>query len=139
MSIETKQKTPVSRAKAKPHKLAVTPRVKLWLEASGESVFCSGLAAMLAAVDQTHSIKAAATEVGRSYRFVWARIKKAELALGAKLVEAHVGGSGTRRSELTPLAEDLLREFGELRGEIFHLVDDVFATRLQATLRRHGS
>ena len=139
MSIGTKQKLPASRGKAKPPQLAVTPRVKLWLEASGESVFCSGLAAMLAAVDQTHSIKAAAAEVGRSYRFVWARIKKAELALGAKLVEAHVGGSGTRRSELTPLAQDLLHDFRELRSEIFHLVDDVFAKRLQATLKRHGS
>ena len=139
MSIGIKQKLPATRSKAKTSQLTVTPRVKLWLEANGESIFCSGLAAMLAAVDQTHSIKAAATEVGRSYRFVWARIKKAELALGAKLVEAHVGGSGTRRSALTPLAKDLLQDFHELRSEIIHLVDDVFARRLQATLKRHVS
>lgn len=119
---------------------AVTPRIKLWLEANGESVFCHGLADMLKAVDRTHSIKAAAEEVGRSYRFVWARIKEAEATLGAKLVEAHVGGSGTQRSELTPLAHDLLREFDQLRKEVFHLVDNVFGQRLQSTLKkyRHG-
>ena len=44
MSNETKQKTPVSKVKANKHQSAVTPRVKLWMEASGESVFCSGLA-----------------------------------------------------------------------------------------------
>lgn len=115
----------------------VTPRVKLWLEAQGESVFCRGLADMLNAVDRTQSIKAAATDVGRSYRFVWARIKEAEQALGAKLVEAHIGGSGTRRSALTPLAKDLLQEFEQLRAAVFQLVDKDFARRLQQTLKKH--
>ncbi len=115
----------------------VTPRVKLWLEANGESVFCRGLADMLVAVDRTESIKAAAKDVGRSYRFVWARIKEAEEALGAKLVEAHVGGSGTRRSPLTPLAKDLLQEFEQLRAAVFQLVDKDFDRRLQQTLKKH--
>jgi molybdate transport system regulatory protein len=125
------------RAKANSRASSVTPRVKLWLEADGESVFCRGLSDMLNAVDHTHSIKAAAGEVGRSYRFVWARIKEAEAALGGKLVEAHVGGSGSQRSELTPLAKDLLREFEDVREDIFHLVERVFGERLQATLRKH--
>lgn len=134
----TMPRAKVRRTKAKSIPTAVTPRVKLWLEANGESVFCRGLAGILQAVEQTHSIKAAAGEVGRSYRFVWARIKEAEAALGGKLVSAHVGGKGTARSELTPLAVDLLRDFDQLRQDVCHLVDDVFAKRLKATLKRHG-
>lgn len=116
---------------------AISPRVKFWLEADGKSVFCRGLSDMLQAVDRTHSIKAAAAEIGRSYRFVWARIKEAEAALGAKLVEARVGGSGSNRSELTPLAHDVLRDFDQVRTEVFHLIEGVFNRRLQATLKKH--
>lgn len=137
MSTATKAKSSGRAASSKMSPSTVTPQVKLWLEANGESVFCRGLANMLQAVDRTHSIKAAAGKVGRSYRFVWARIKEAERALGAKLVEAHVGGSGTQRSELTPLAKDLLGEFDQLRAEVFHLVDEVFGQRLQQTLKKH--
>lgn len=127
-----------TRTPVKSHpKLAVRPRVKLWLESGGESVFCRGLCDILRAVDETGSIKHAAAEVGRSYRFVWSRLKEAEEALGARLVDAHVGGRGTHRSRLTPLARDLVNEFDGLREAVFELVDNVFAQRLEATLQRH--
>lgn len=124
-------------SKSLPAVIPVELRVKVWLEAGGESVFCRGLAEMLRAVDQTQSIKAAAEQVERSYRFVWARIKQAEEALGAKLVETHIGGRGTRRSSLTPLAADLLQDFDALREEVSQLVGVNFTRRLQGTLRQH--
>lgn len=126
-----------ANSKRKPSQPIVNPRVKLWLEANEESVFCRGLADMLRSVERTHSIKAAAVDVGRSYRFVWARIKTAEQALGSKLVETHIGGAGPQRSELTPLAQELLSEFDELRQEVFRLVDGVFGQRLQKLLTKH--
>ena len=137
MSRTLKSKT--VREKKSPQDLmpAVRPRVKLWLEANEESVFCRGLADMLRAVKRTQSIKAAATDVGRSYRFVWARIKTAEESLGAKLVAAHVGGAGTNRSELTPLAEELLVEFDRLRTDLFRMVDQEFGQRLQKLLKKY--
>jgi molybdate transport system regulatory protein len=116
----------------------VKPRVKLWLEANGESVLCRGLCDMLRAVDETGSIKEAAAQVQRSYRFVWSRIKEAESAFHATLVETRVGGHGAQRSELTPLAHDLLRDFEGLCQQIYHLVDEVFGEQLKTTLRRHG-
>lgn len=118
----------------------VRPRVKLWLQAEqGESVLCSGLYDMLRAVEETGSLKHAAARVDRSYRFVWARIREAEQYLGEPLVEARVGGSGTDRSRLTPLAVDLLSDYEALRKEVFALVDDVFARRIEDTLNRHRS
>lgn len=118
---------------------AVSPRVKLWLDSAGTSVFCAGLAAMLRAVDRTHSIKAAAADFGRSYRFVWARIKEAETALGATLVTAQVGGAGTHRSELTPLAQALLHEYDAWQQELAQLIEQSFAPRLAAVLSGKGS
>lgn len=115
----------------------VQPRVKLWFESQGESVLCAGLAQMLSAIREAGSVKQAAQQVGRSYRFVWARIKEAEQALGAALVDSRVGGAGTGRSELTPLAEDLLADYAALQQEVFALVDGVFRQRVSATLRRH--
>lgn len=126
---------PATKTKRKP--LTVRPRVKLWLESEEESVLCGGLCQMLRAVEETGSIKHAAKQIERSYRFVWARIKEAEEALGQTLVETQVGGRGANRSELTELARDLLQEFDNLRSEVFHLVDDVFTKRLNKTLSKH--
>lgn len=124
------------RPRAKPG--VISPHVKLWLEANGENVFCRGMADVLEAVQKTHSIKGAAAEVGRSYRYIWNRIKQTEDALGAKLVAAQVGGRGTERSELTPLAVELLQEFRQMRAEVYRLVDEVSARRLAALLKRHA-
>jgi molybdate transport system regulatory protein len=117
---------------------AIRPRVKLWVESDGESFLCGGLCRILRAVDEAGSIKHAAGRVGRSYRSIWSRIKQAEQALGHPLVETQVGGADGRRSSLTPLAKELLEQFESLRDEVGHLVDEVFARRLEETLQRHG-
>jgi molybdate transport system regulatory protein len=113
------------------------PRVKVWLEAEHEVVVCRRMVELLQAVDETGSIKEAAGRVGRSYRHVWDQIKGAESALAARLVQTHVGGRGTQRSELTPLARDLMSCFSELREEVLALVDQTLADRLSQLLRRH--
>lgn len=106
-------------------RLALRPRVKLWLEFHGNHVFCSGLCQMLEAVRRTGSIKEAAGEVDKSYRYVWNKIKQAELKLGRKLVDARVGGEGVRRSSLTPLGNRLVTEFLALRGKLHSIVDAI--------------
>lgn len=125
--------SPLKKSRAK----TVRPRVKIWLEAGGESVLCRGLSDILRAVDETGSIKSGAAKVGRSYRFVWARLKEAEAAFGTSLVESRVGGHEANRSELTPLALDLLKTFDEMSAKIYQLVDGVFAEQVKETLRRH--
>lgn len=120
--------------KCKPDFPALRFRAKIWLEVAGDSVFCHGLRQMLLAVDSTGSIKAAAAHIGRSYRFVWARIKSAEQALGATLVKTQVGGTGTRRSELTDVARNLVDTFDDLHQQIFNLTSEAFEKRIQPTL-----
>ena len=114
----------------------VIPRAKVWLEVDGQYVFGRGISDILKAVDETGSIKAAASRLGKSYRYVWAKVKEAEQALGAPLVLTRVGGKDARRSDLTELGSDLVRDFDALRRQIFDLVDDEFQQRLKSTLSR---
>src|SRR6476620_5487654 len=94
---------------------SLTPRVKVWFESDGGYSFGFGLIAILQAVDRAGSIKQAAGDLGQSYRHVWGRIKAAENALGTPLVETHVGGQGTQRSNLTAMAQELIRNFLVMR------------------------
>ena len=108
---------------------AVQVRVKVWLEIDSEHVFGRGICDILLAVQETGSIKDAAAQVGKSYRHVWARIKEAELAIGQPLVISRVGGKVPRRTELTPLATELVRDFVDLRGRMIELAGQQFNRR----------
>lgn len=116
----------------------IQPRVKVWLEAVEDSrpkyAFGFGISEILKAVDRSGSIKGAAVVVGKSYRHVWDRIKSAEAAIGRSLVDSRVGGEGERRSQLTESARKLIAEFDALREQVVHIVQDVFAERIQNVL-----
>lgn len=128
----------MSKTKSSSSGLRIRPRVKLWIEAREESVLCTGMLEILTAVAETGSIKQAAEQVGRSYRFIWNRIKEAEDALGHQLVQTQVGGRDAHRSDLTPLALDLVSQFEEVRDEICQIVDEMYVKKLNQTLSRHG-
>lgn len=93
----------------------LTPRVKVWFEGANGHSFGAGLIQILEVIRRTGSIKQAAADLGRSYRHVWARLKRAEDAVGKALVTSRVGGQGTHRSDLTPAAADLIAQFSKLR------------------------
>src|SRR5262245_63955098 len=113
-------------------KAGLVPRIKVWLECGGEYVFCGGVCGILRAVERTGSIKQAAADLGKSYRFIWGRLKKAEETLGRTLVEAHVGGKGSQRSFLTPAARRLVADFTAMRKRI-----DGIAAEFGARFRAH--
>ncbi|MBC8872781.1 MAG: LysR family transcriptional regulator [Planctomycetes bacterium] len=104
-------------------------RLKVWLEMDDNYVFGFGMSEILKAVQSAGSIKAAANELGKSYRYVWGRIKKAEQAIGEPLVETRVGGKGTSRSTLTELAGRLIADYDALRGRMFDVVQQEFSSR----------
>ena len=104
----------------------LVPRVKLWFESNGQYAFGYGIARILELVDHHGSIRAAAEDVGHSYRYVWGRVKQQEKRLGYKLVESRVGGRGTRRSRLTPRAQRLTERFLALREQLTDLAAKQF-------------
>src|SRR5262249_60608616 len=99
------------RAASRARWTALQPRVKVWLEAGGRYAFGFGVCEMLQAVDRHRSIKQAAAALGKSYRYVWGRIKAAEATLGRQLVETHVGGGDGQRSALTEGSPHLCGHF----------------------------
>jgi len=111
--------------------LQLRPRVKVWLETGGQYAFGFGISEILEAVERVRSIKGAAAKLGKSYRYVWGRIKEAEAALGRPLVETQVGGQGTERSGLTPQARQLVTAFMALRERMIQLVDSEFSAHFR--------
>lgn len=110
-----------------PSRAGLTPRVKVWFEAEGGYSFGYGLIAILQAVDRSGSIKQAAGDLGQSYRHIWGRIKEAEQALGAPLVETQVGGQGPHRSVLTEDARRLIRDFLAIRSRMVEVMEQELA------------
>jgi molybdate transport system regulatory protein len=119
--------------------MQIRARVKVWLEIEGKYVFGFGLSEILKAVQATGSIKAAAESLGKSYRYVWGRIKKAEKRLGEPLVETRVGGKGTGRSSLTERAHQLVGDYDALRGRMFDVVAEEFTSRPATSGRTKGA
>ena len=105
------------------------PRIKVWLGTDGRYVFGFGLSEILRAVGQHGSIKQAAASLGKSYRYVWGRLKEAERALGQTLVETHVGGKDAQRSFLTPTARQLVDDFLAIRHRMIQVADQEFRQR----------
>ena len=118
----------------------VNARVKVWLEKDGEYVFGYGISQILKAVRRAGSIKAGAALLGKSYRYVWGRIKEAEEALGEPLVETRVGGTGLRRASLTDAARRLVTDYDALRKRMFQVAQDEFSSRFdfRGTKKRQG-
>jgi molybdate transport repressor ModE-like protein len=100
------------------------PRVKVWLEKGGRYAFGHGISEILQAVERAGTIKRAASDLGKSYRYVWGRIKDAEAAVGVPLVETQVGGQGTQRSFLTDTARKLVADFTALRRRVMQTADE---------------
>jgi molybdate transport system regulatory protein len=110
----------------------IEARIKIWLEAGGRYVFGFGMSEILKAVDAAGSIKEAARRLGKSYRYVWGRIKKAEESLGQSLVQTHVGGRGPCRSGLTGLARRLVADYDALRQRMFDVAGEEFGHRFSS-------
>lgn len=114
----------------------VIPRAKIWLEIDGNYAFGHGISEILKAVQRTGSIKAAAQDLGKSYRFVWAKIKETEETLGRPLVHTQVGGGDVRRSDLSELACELVARFDSLRERMRQLVEQEYRHSLRPILTR---
>ncbi len=91
-------------------------RLHLWMERGGDTLFGLGRLQLLERIEASGSIKAAAEELGMSYRAAWGKLKASEEALGLALIEKCGGNkSGCR---LTPqgraMAETFRRWFAEV-------------------------
>jgi molybdate transport system regulatory protein len=116
-----------SATSRRPKRTAYSPRVKVWLEIDGRYAFGFGVGEILQAVDRAGSFKQAAADMGKSYRYVWGRVKKAEQALDQRLVDTQVGGQGAQRSSLTPEGQRLTSAFLAFRSRMTEIARQEFA------------
>ena len=96
-------------------------KYKIWLEKDGKVVFGQGRDLLLKAIDECHSLNAAAKKLDMSYRAAWGRVRASEERLGMKLVVTDPGRTGMH---LTEEAQRLIRRFDELDGKISLLLQE---------------
>jgi molybdate transport system regulatory protein len=93
---------------------------KIWLEHDGEVIFGPGRDKLLRAIEECHSLSAAAKKLKMSYRAAWGRLKASEARLGIRLVETDHARQGMH---LTEEAKKLIECFDQLDREITDILN----------------
>lgn len=94
---------------------------KFWLEKNGKVVFGPGRDVLFKAIDECHSLNAAAKKLDMSYRAAWGRVKASEERLGIKLVTTEPGRTGMH---LTEEARKMIHRFDQLDKAISSLLEE---------------
>jgi molybdate transport system regulatory protein len=115
------------------HRLVV--RHKVWLEGARGFALGDGGVGLLAAIDATGSIRAAARRVGWSYRHALSYLGNAEATIGGPLVRRVRGGEAGGGASLTPEARSFVRRYGRFRRELDRTVRRLYRTAIGGTAR----
>jgi len=111
----------------------MTPKLRVWLVFRDDVKIGAGRAALLQAIDELGSIKAAADRFGMSYRYVWGYLRELEDAAGFHFVERQRGGGSTGGAVVTPRAKVFLARYWE-----FHRRMDAAAQREYGRIFQHS-
>ena len=88
--------------------------------------FGPGVAQQLHAVQQLHSLRAAALSMDMAYSKAWTIIKNSEKALGFSLLDSTTGGKGGGGAALTPVGARLLRAYDTFCSRLHDAADELF-------------
>ena len=89
----------------------------LSLETRGGALASQRWLELLASLEQTHSITAAARAVGLSYKAAWDAIESMNNLADRPLVERSVGGRGGGGSQLTARGRELVATYRRVAAE----------------------
>lgn len=92
--------------------------VQAAVQHAGRTILDPPTAALLAALDRTHSISAAARDVGISYRHAWLLAQSANKHAGETLLTTATGGERGGGTRLTPAGSEALRVYQELQAHL---------------------
>ncbi len=105
-------------------------RSKIWIEdPKGKVIFGLGRYRILDAIRRHGSMQAAAKELHMSYRAVWMRVRSSEQRLGKELIIRQGKGS-----QLTPFAENLMKQFSRLQTIVHKEMDEVYESLITDSL-----
>ena len=88
--------------------------------------FGPGVAQLLHAVQELHSLRAAALSMDMAYSKAWTVIKNSEKALGFSLLDSTTGGKGGGGAALTPEGARLLRAYDTFCSWLHDAADQLF-------------
>ena len=88
--------------------------------------FGPGVAQLLHAVQELHSLRAAALSMDMAYSKAWTVIKNSEKALGFPLLSSTTGGKGGGGAALTPEGALLLRAYDTFCSRLHDAADQLF-------------
>jgi molybdate transport system regulatory protein len=107
--------------------MTMQPEVKVRVLDDQRAVFGDQEMRLLDAIARQGTLSEGAGGLGLSYRAAWGRIKAMELAMGTKLVESTVGGSGGGSTRLTEPALRLLERYLRFRTALGEYAQQEFA------------
>lgn len=88
--------------------------------------FGPGVAQLLHAVQELHSLRAAALSMDMAYSKAWTIIKNSEKALGFSLLDSTTGGKGGGGAALTPEGARLLRAYDTFCSRLHDAANELF-------------
>ena len=88
--------------------------------------FGPGVAQLLHAVQELHSLRAAALSMDMAYSKAWTIIKNSEKALGFSRLDSTTGGKGGGGAALTPEGARLLRAYDTFCSRLHDAADALF-------------
>lgn len=91
-----------------------------------EKCFGPGVARLLALVEETSSLRAAAQSMEMAYSKAWSIVKNSERGLGFKLLTSTTGGKGGGGAQLTEEARKLLKDFEAFEKETRSAAERLF-------------
>ncbi|MGP8154867.1 MAG: winged helix-turn-helix domain-containing protein [Smithella sp.] len=94
-------------------------KYKIWIEKNGKMIFGKGRNNTFQAIDEQHSLNAAAKELGMSYRAAWERLKVSEERTEKKLVE---NGIKEKSLYLTSQARAIIERFEILEKDVENIL-----------------
>jgi molybdate transport repressor ModE-like protein len=122
-------------SRIKPSKFEILLNYKLWLSSiTGEGIIEEDRYLLLKKIQETNSLKAAANQMGVSYRKAWGDLKNAEKLLGYELTVPTRGGKDGGNSSLTEKAKKLLEAYEALHTKMDDAVETAyqeFRTRMK--------
>ena len=126
-----KQRKDTAGAGAGSHSLS--PRFRLWLCTEDDrSPFGHGKWRLLAAIQREGSLSAAAASLDISYRKAWGDLRKAEDALGVKLITPHRGGAAGGGTGLTDEGRRWLEAYDRFEAEVATAVTHAYRASFAA-------
>ena len=94
-------------------------KYKIWIDENSELVFGRGRNDILQALNEEHSLNAAAKKLRMSFRGAWGRIKVSQERMGIKLITI---SDNHRTSQLTQEARAISARFEKLEKDMEKLI-----------------